>query len=171
MLLAIGVAVLNKLYEPPVPPKPPIPAGNEGKIILEADKLVKITQYIYGAGRNPVFQNNFKDGHLDADCSSFVYWVYKQEGLSLGNPQMQTTYTEVQDGQSVNPVDMAQWKPGDLIFFNENDGQQPPEHVDIYMGGGWAIGAQSTKDGAYAFPVRRFLRKNGFTVYQVRRVL
>ena len=64
MLLAIGISVFNKLYEPPIPLKTPIPAGNEGKIIREADKLVRETKYEYGVGRNPVDMAQWKPGEL-----------------------------------------------------------------------------------------------------------
>jgi hypothetical protein len=56
--------VFNKLYELSIPPKPPISAGNEDKIIRETDKPVRETKYLYGAGQNPVDMVQCKSGDL-----------------------------------------------------------------------------------------------------------
>lgn len=67
-----------------------------------------------------------------ADCSGFVYRVYKDFGYNLPR----TSYEQRSAGTS---VDYSQAEPGDLICY---DG-----HIGIYIGGGLIVHASSAKTG------------------------
>lgn len=67
-----------------------------------------------------------------ADCSGFVYRVYKDFGYNL----RRTSYEQRSEGKSVNYSDA---EPGDLICY---DG-----HIGIYIGGGKIVHASSAKTG------------------------
>ncbi|QOS67155.1 cell wall-binding repeat-containing protein [Eggerthella guodeyinii] len=73
-----------------------------------------------------------EDGGMD--CSSFTWYVYKQQGIVLG----EDTYHQISDGYRVASVSQA--KPGDLIlmYFNSHPNFSPllPEHVVLYAGNG-----------------------------------
>ena len=67
-----------------------------------------------------------------ADCSGFVYRVYKDFGYNLPR----TSYEQRSAGESVDYDDA---EPGDLICY---DG-----HIGIYIGGGKIVHASSAKTG------------------------
>lgn len=70
------------------------------------------------------------------DCSGFIYYMYKVEGLSLER------VTSQRYASMGTPVDRAHLQPGDLVFFNI-DG--PASHMGIYTGGGNWISATYSK--------------------------
>lgn len=70
------------------------------------------------------------------DCSGFVQYVYKQNGISLSR----TTYTQCVQG---TPVSRANLQPGDLVFFGS---ASSPHHVGIYVGDGKYIHSPRTGD-------------------------
>src|SRR5690625_1142578 len=72
------------------------------------------------------------------DCSSFVHWAYKENGIDLGALSNVSTETLNKMGERISMDDM---KVGDLIFWDtyKDDG-----HVGIYIGDGNFIGAQSS---------------------------
>lgn len=67
-----------------------------------------------------------------ADCSGFVYRVYKDFGYNL----KRTSYEQRSEGKG---VDYSDAEPGDLICY---DG-----HIGIYIGGGKIVHASSAKTG------------------------
>lgn len=89
--------------------------------------------YVYG-GTGP---NGF-------DCSGFVQWVYRQNGISIPR----TTYSQYAAGTKIS---YSQIQPGDLIFFNTNG--QNLGHVGLYVGGGKMIHAGTVKTGVCVAPV------------------
>ena len=70
------------------------------------------------------------------DCSGFVQYVYKQNGISISR----TTYTQCVQG---TPVNRASLQPGDLVFFGSS---ASPHHVGIYVGEGKYIHSPHTGD-------------------------
>lgn len=70
------------------------------------------------------------------DCSGFIYYMYKSEGLYLER------LTSERYATMGTPVDRAHLQPGDLVFFNI-DG--PASHMGIYTGGGKWISATYSK--------------------------
>lgn len=113
-------------------------SGSISDVISAGEQWIGRSQYVFGGGRN-----QYTIDHGEFDCSSFVYWAYKQAGISLGS-YVPTTTTLRYMGRAVSPNDM---QPGDLIFFNtyEIDG-----HVAIYLGNGKFLGAQSSTGVAIA---------------------
>ena len=73
-----------------------------------------------------------EDGGMD--CSSFTWYVYKQQGIVLG----EDTYHQISNGYRV--PSLSQTKPGDLIlmYFDSHPNFNPllPEHVVLYAGNG-----------------------------------
>ncbi|MBQ9134721.1 MAG: C40 family peptidase [Lachnospiraceae bacterium] len=67
-----------------------------------------------------------------ADCSGFVYRIYKDFGYNLSR----TSYSQRSEGVG---VDYANAQPGDLICY---DG-----HIGIYIGGGYIVHASNKKSG------------------------
>ena len=69
------------------------------------------------------------------DCSGFVQYVFKQNGISL----TRTTYTQWDnDGYYVSRSDL---QPGDLVYFGSSSS---PHHVGIYVGNDTYIHAPRT---------------------------
>ncbi len=69
------------------------------------------------------------------DCSGFVLYVYKQQGITLprtSNGQFHCGKSLADDGA----------KPGDLLFFTTRRGK-PISHVAIYLGNGLFVHAPS----------------------------
>ncbi|MGE7623893.1 NlpC/P60 family protein [Viridibacillus sp. NPDC096237] len=66
------------------------------------------------------------------DCSGFVYSIYKQHGILI--PRDSSV-------QAVNgkPVSLKNLKPGDLLFFANNNGKGKIHHVAMYIGKGQII--------------------------------
>lgn len=93
-------------------------AGTADKIISAGQKYLG-TKYQYGAkaGQTSTF-----------DCSSFVQFLYKQQGIDL--PRSSRSQAKV--GTSVT---VSNLQKGDLIFFKTGGGSQI-DHVAIYMGDG-----------------------------------
>lgn len=89
--------------------------------------------YVWGGGRTP---EGASRGEFD--CSSFVHWVYKQNGMELGNMGSVSTETLKHLGTKIS---INEIKVGDLIFW---DTYKPDGHVAIYIGDGKFIGAQSS---------------------------
>lgn len=87
--------------------------------------------YVWGGGRT-----NASIARREFDCSSFVWWAYREAGVNLG-PMGATTNTLKYKGARVNASKM---KVGDLIFW---DTYKKDGHVAIYIGDGKFLGAQS----------------------------
>lgn len=104
-----------------------IPVVDVGK------KFIGNSRYVFGGGRSSQDIKN----HI-FDCSSFVHWAYKQNGVSLGDLTSVTTDTLKNLGK---PVRTSEIKSGDLVFF---DTYKKDGHVGIYAGNGKFIGAQES---------------------------
>jgi cell wall-associated NlpC family hydrolase len=100
--------------------------------------------YSFGAGRG---HNPFYDTVIYADCSSFVYWCYKTNGVTLNGS---TTDSIKQDprlisigvrGGNKNQV-LSLMQLGDLIWF---DTYKVDGHIGIYSGNGKFIAISGPK--------------------------
>ena len=93
------------------------------------------TQYVWGAS-NP---------KVGFDCSGFVYYVFKQEGIPLPRARA------VQLSRSGKKIARANLQPGDLVFFSkEHPGLV--SHVGIYVGRNRFISATNRK-GVWIYPL------------------
>src|SRR5699024_6418468 len=67
------------------------------------------------------------------DCSGFVSWAYKNEGVNI------PSFTGALAGTGQRVPSLAQAKPGDLVFFRGG------AHVGIYTGNGRFIASNTTR--------------------------
>jgi len=97
-----------------------------GQKIVEYAKTLLGVRYKYG-GASP--DSGF-------DCSGFVYYVYKQFGITLER----SSKDQSQKGTKIEKADLV---PGDLVFFDTNGGRNAVNHVGIYIGDGKFIHSSS----------------------------
>lgn len=103
------------------------PPQTDNPIILESYKYLGIP-YLWGG----------TDPSKGLDCSGLTQLVYHNLGYDI----TRTTYTQVNQGVEI-PVDLAQMKAGDLIFFGD---KTAPHHVGLYIGDNMYIHAPHTGD-------------------------
>ncbi|HHV98864.1 MAG TPA: SH3 domain-containing protein [Clostridiaceae bacterium] len=101
-------------------------SSTTGQKIVEFAKTLLGVRYKYG-GASP--SSGF-------DCSGFVYYVYKQFGITLER----SSRDQSQKGTKVDKADLV---PGDLVFFDTNGGRNGVNHVGIYIGDGKFIHSSS----------------------------
>lgn len=101
----------------------------DGAALVKLAKRFVGSKYTWG-GESP------KTGF---DCSGFAQWLYSRQGVQL----RRTTYQQVTQGVS---VDVANLKPGDLLFFRP-DSAGAPQHEGIYIGNGKFIHAAGRARG------------------------
>lgn len=134
--------------------------GNAKTIIEYAKTFIGKTTYVYGGGRNA---SDIARGRFD--CSSWVHYVFKQNGIILGSENPANVNTDVLAKQGVAVRNVSDLVPGDLVFFNT---YRYNGHVGIYIGGGKWIGCQSSK-GVSIEDLNYWKRKYG--IGSMRRVL
>ena len=69
------------------------------------------------------------------DCSGFMQYIYAKENISLPR-------TSQEQQKAIEPIDIKDVKPGDLVFNKENDST----HVGMYLGNDKYIHAPHTGD-------------------------
>lgn len=96
-------------------------SATKAERIISRGLSFKGTPYVFGA----------KPGITSAfDCSSFVQYLYKRQGINLPR-------TSKQQAKVGKYVSKANLKKGDLVFFWTNrSGKGNVGHVAIYMGNG-----------------------------------
>ena len=77
---------------------------------------------------------------LPEDCSGFTQWAMAQLGVSV--PRL--AHEQAQGGTWIDPWDISQWKPGDLVCYTEGSGVS---HMALYIGNNQIIHALSPKYG------------------------
>ncbi|NLY48486.1 MAG: SH3 domain-containing protein [Clostridiales bacterium] len=92
-----------------------------------------------------------------ADCSGFVYTIYKQFGYNI--PRV----SRDQAKSAGRKVDISERQPGDLIFYTDNKGVV--NHVALYIGDDKIVHAASSKQGII------ISKYNYREVYCIRRVI
>jgi len=81
------------------------------------------------------------------DCAGFTQWVAKQQGLDI--PPV--SWEQIKVGQPV--ANLADAKPGDLLFFHEPNGHHHDpgplgvNHVGMYLGNGKMVEAANPSAG------------------------
>jgi len=117
LCLSLLVLLLGACATPGAPPEPPSGGRMEqmNDVALYALSLAD-TPYRYGGTSR---DNGF-------DCSGFVQYVYLNT-LKIKLPRTSTEMSRLGE-----PLNAAQLRPGDLVFFNTR--RQPFSHVGIYVG-------------------------------------
>ncbi|MCB8816277.1 C40 family peptidase [Desulfosporosinus shakirovi] len=116
------VKSLNKVYLQ----KQPQTQNNVNSILSTAKQYIGV-RYQWG-GTSP---------STGFDCSGFVYYVFKQNGITL--PRVS------RDQYTVGTkVSFENLQPGDLVFFSFS-GNGVVDHDGIYLGGGQFINSSSSK--------------------------
>jgi hypothetical protein len=125
--------------------------GGEGTMgaLNTAEVMAKRSSvYIFGGGRTG--NNPFLTNPIKVDCSSFIWWCFYLNGVSLkGGKTGMTTDTIAADPQlmTVSPrgssktAAQSKLQKGDLVYF---DTYKQNGHIGIYAGDGKFIGAQSS---------------------------
>lgn len=108
-----------------------------GKVVSTAVSKIGNTMYIFGGGRTEV-----EAARGIYDCSSFVWWVFKENGVTLGDLTDVNTETLNKLGKRI-PLEDA--RPGDLVFW---DTYKTDGHVAIYIGNNKCIGCQNETGAA-----------------------
>lgn len=101
-------------------------SSSKGQAVVELAKQYLGTPYVYGGSSPSGF-----------DCSGFVYYIYKQMGVTLNR----TSYDQMNNGSY---VDKSQLQPGDIVGFRSSNGSIG--HVGIYVGNGMMIHSPQTGD-------------------------
>lgn len=97
-------------------------------VVEEAQKWIGKVQYVFGA-------ENVEGG--EADCSSFVQYVFKKNGIDL---------PRVADDQARSGTEISKdnLQSGDLVFFQNTYQTDGASHVGIYIGNDQFIDCGST---------------------------
>ncbi|MBD5559955.1 MAG: hypothetical protein HDQ87_06305 [Clostridia bacterium] len=122
-----------------------LPYGSAGAVLQECQKYVG---WIYSQDVNLRMATGY------ADCSSFVYRVFKAFGVDFGGNTTSGAEHQWCDEQGLTfwhksngPVDISSWQPGDVIFWSLNgyNGQhENTSHVGIYAGNNSVYEASSS---------------------------
>jgi cell wall-associated NlpC family hydrolase len=91
------------------------------------DKAYDVIKYAYTL-RGFTYVFGEYDPMIGMDCSGFIYWAMKEQGISLKRGSAADYY-------SLLPK-LRDPKAGDLVFFRDTDLSQEITHVGIYLGDG-----------------------------------
>ncbi|MSS36525.1 C40 family peptidase [Clostridium porci] len=97
-----------------------------------------------------------RDSGKAYDCSSLIYYSYKDAGLDLSHGGA-TTAAEMARGLAADgsEISVSAWEPGDLIFYSykKNGRYRNISHVSMYVGDGRQIEASYSKQKVATRPV------------------
>lgn len=91
------------------------------------DKAYDVIKYAYTL-RGFTYVFGEYDPMIGMDCSGFIYWAMKEQGISLKRGSAADYY-------SLLPK-LREPKAGDLVFFRDTDLSREITHVGIYLGEG-----------------------------------
>ena len=124
--------------------------GAMGALATARQMTQRASKYVFGGGRKGT--NIFLSNPIIGDCSSFVWWCYQLNGVTLkgGSTGMNTDTIKIdpqlkvisQRGSSKTAA-QAMLQIGDIVYF---DTYKQDGHIGIYSGNGKFIGFQ-TKAG------------------------
>lgn len=113
------------------------------------ESLKYLLEWLYSKVGNPYSQALRDDGY-HFDCSSLVYYAYKQIGVNVSY-HGSTTAASIAKGlaESGKNISASNLQPGDIIFYSyENNGRYKNiSHTAIYIGNGMIIDARGSKYG------------------------
>jgi len=131
--------------------------GAEGDMLLPEAKAQADSMFgdrVLAAGRQqlglPYVLNG--DGINSTDCGKFTLDTYNKVGVNLGTRMADKQHEFCKANGSVFN-DIAQARPGDLVFFHNTYGSWDPgtiTHVGIYLGDGKMLHAGSSNGVSYA---------------------
>jgi hypothetical protein len=90
------------------------------------------------------------EGPDNFDCSGFVYYCLRKSGYGVGR----TTARGYSRRKSWRYVAKDSLKPGDLMFFKDDDNPRRIGHIGIYLGNGYMIHESSQYGGVVICAVR-----------------
>lgn len=101
------------------------------------------------------------------DCSGFTQWALGYLGVSIPR----TAALQAQGGIAINPFDMSQWQPGDVLcYYNTTTGRIG--HAALYLGNGKLMHALNNRTGTIIHDVEYYERIDKETqIVTVRRYL
>ena len=107
-------------------------------------------------------------------CMAFVWWVFREAGFQLFKTASCTTFVSRYKERSPGQIVRANYRPGDIAFFDFTGKRQKTEHVGIVESVA-ADGALTTIEGntgagndANGGAVMRRVRKQGLVTCAVR---
>lgn len=87
------------------------------------------------------------------DCSGFTWWLLRASDGAYWNVSPPRPYLGWElaqrtsaDMATVGKLTYEQLRPGDLMFY-DGDGDRRVDHVDTFIGNGWALDSSSTPGG------------------------
>ena len=133
--------------------------GESGIALLDTEKKIEeIKKYTYVPY---IYGGTSTNGW---DCSGFTQWALRYLGVEIPR----TSYEQAVGGSYINPYDMSQWKPGDILVYSSRNGSLG--HVALYLGDGKLMHALNTKYGTLIQGVTEYeIWDSGTTLFAVRR--
>jgi cell wall-associated NlpC family hydrolase len=113
-------------------------AENNSDTYTKIEKIIILAKSKIGDSYEPA-----KAGPDHFDCSGFVYYVFKKNGIAIPRSSL----TQSQSGDKLKRDEL---KKGDILFFDTHD-RQHINHSGIYLGNGEFIHSSSGK--AYAVTI------------------
>lgn len=99
---------------------------NKGQIVADAAKAQLGVKYVFG-GASPA---------TGFDCSGLTLYACAKVGVTL-------PHSSSQQAQLGTAVSRSALKPGDLVFFDTNGGNDAINHVGVYVGNNTVVQAES----------------------------
>ena len=108
--------------------------------------------YVYG-GEWGIPTSSYGQAVPGFDCSGFTWWLLRASDGAYWNVSPPRPYVgwdlpqrTSADMATVGNLSYDQLRPGDLMFY-DGDGDGRVDHVDTFIGNGWALDSSSTPGG------------------------
>ena len=108
--------------------------------------------YVYG-GEWGIPTSSYDQAVPGFDCSGFTWWLLRASDGAYWNVSPPRPYLgwdlpqrTSADMATVGKLSYDQLRPGDLMFY-DGDGDGSVDHVDTFIGNGWALDSSSTPGG------------------------
>ena len=123
--------------------------GSMGALATARQMTQRSSKYVFGGGRTGT--NIFLSNPIIGDCSSFIWWIFKLNGVELkgGSTGMNTDTIKtdpklklISARGSSKQAAQGMLQQGDIVYF---DTYKQDGHIGIYSGNGKFIGFQTKK--------------------------
>jgi len=108
--------------------------------------------YVYG-GEWGIPTSSYGQAVPGFDCSGFTWWLLRASDGAYWNVSPPRPYVgwdlpqrTSADMATIGKLTYDQLRPGDLMFY-DGDGDGRVDHVDTFIGNGWALDSSSTPGG------------------------